>query len=457
MTTYIMPPKAKARKPKKPVLQKQKQKQSQRVVVNINQEKAKRRRAGASKPRQAQPSSQVNFQPLITMTGSVPVPQPYYNPAPIQSSGGFIPMPSIPAGLGSPLEVPVFKGETPKVIGDEEVSVRASVPVSRITPVSRREEPIIIQQPPPRPEQPLIVSAPSVRSPQQVFSDTEEFLRKRREATASVPNSQFISQPPSVKSDSQSISSLFSEISKDTGITSEKIAKKLFGKKEEPPPLAVRSPVRIQVPKSDISESSDSASSVGFDRIYPASVSSDEFFTSPMSADILIGDKSDAPPESISTRGGFTTATDKSSIKSRAIINPPKAVILEKPVLRRARRDIYNPFEVSDDEGLLSDKATLGGQTRGADTIASNVGTAGTKKKKEKREVTFSSGSERDMNIIPQEAPAGRRLPTVKEKKSNYQSLSDLQFIAKGKDISLTRATGKKKTREELRQEIMNN
>ena len=107
-----MPPK-RVKKPKKPVQQKQKQKQSQRVVVNVNQARPAKRRPVA----RARPPQQVVYQPLITMSGSVPVPQPSYNP--IQSSGGFNPPPPTPRPpprppLRAPVPVPAPVPPIPK-------------------------------------------------------------------------------------------------------------------------------------------------------------------------------------------------------------------------------------------------------------------------------------------------------------------------------------------------------
>jgi len=215
-----MPPKAKARKPKKPVLQKQKQ--SQRVVVNINQEKAKRRRAPKPRQRQTQLPSQVSFQPIISMSGSVPVPPPYYNPSPIQSAGGFIPPPPAPTSLGAPLEVPVFAGESAKVIGDERVSVPVSKPVSVPESIIVPIEPVVPD------DRPIIMPRPVPAPPTAIISTI----------TASKKGDNSIASQ-SLGSRAQSLSSLFSDISKETGITSSDVAKFMFKKKPKtsPPPL----------------------------------------------------------------------------------------------------------------------------------------------------------------------------------------------------------------------------
>lgn len=179
-----MPPK-KARKPKKPVQQKQKQKQSQRVVVNVNQARpAKRARP---RPRQVQQPQQVSYQPIITMTGSVPVPQPYYNP--IQSTAGFPstpPPPSLgtPVSLSAPVEVPVFADESVKVIGDEPMTApipksEPQKPIDIIVPIKPfiPDETIVVK-PKPRPALPpsIISTKPPLTIEDKSDSSSGKFL-----------------------------------------------------------------------------------------------------------------------------------------------------------------------------------------------------------------------------------------------------------------------------------------
>lgn len=442
-----MPPKAKARKPKKPVQQKQKQRQSQRVVVNINQAKAKGRRR-ASKPRQAQQlAPQVSVQPQIIMTGGSALPT-YVNPAPIQSSGGFNPPPPTPS-LGAPLEVPVFAGEPARAIGDEEVRVPVTSPITTITPV-RVEEPPIIQQPTPAPAQPpvLISSAPSK-------SDR-----------------QFISKPSSMSS----IASLFSDISKETGITSQSIADTLFKKKKTPPPpppsIASQEPQILTLmnpnPSVGSSEFPSTASSVvasqaGFNipddnslsSIVSSSRSSDLSSPYAPSLDLSAIDRKLNPPkkpepkplnkarkfikdemsveggpksfETISTRSGFYNEPHKGSFTNKEIIVPPKeVVVLKKPESKRIVTDPYDVFSSDSDLTMMTSPM-------------------------KKRPVTVSSDSD---------APGGRRIPTISEKpkeepKINSKTkLADLQAVAEGRDIPIRWPDGKKKNRETLLGEI---
>ena len=461
-----MPPKAKARKPKKPVQQKQKQRQSQRVVVNINQAKARAKRR-ASKPRQAQQQVSIQPQPQIIMTGGSALPT-YVNPAPIQSSGGFNPPPPTPS-LGAPLEVPVFAGESVRAIGDEEVRVPLTSPVTTITPVSAPPPPII-RQPPPAPAQPptLISSAPSK-------SDR-----------------QFISAPP------PSLNSEVSRISSLTGMNPELVARALEirSKKPSPPPsLPSQEPqlLTLMNPNPSVGSSAfpSTASSViasqsGFNipddnslssitaggrrpvpRIYvqesepepestvSSSRSSDLSSPYASSLDLSAIDRKLNPPkpepkpepkplnvsrkfikgdmsvegaksfETISTRSGFYNEPYKGSFTNEEIIVPPKeVVVLKKPESKRT--DPYDIFSSDSDLTVMTSPM-------------------------KKRTVTVSSDSD---------APAGRRMPTISEKpkpepKINSKTkLADLQAVAEGRDIPIRWPDGKKKNRETLLGEI---
>jgi len=443
-----MPPKAKARKPKKPVQQKQKQRQSQRVVVNINQAKARAKRR-ASKPRQAQQQVSVQPQQQIIMTGgSAPAPPLFFNPPPIQSSGGFNPPPPTPS-LGAPLEVPVFAGEPVRAIGDEEVRVPVTSPITTITPVSV-EEPPIIQQPPPAPAQPPVLISP----------------------TPSKSDRQFISKPSTVKSSVSSIASLFSDISKETGITSQTVADAIFKKKKTPPPppnsVASQEPqiLTLMNPNPSVGSSAfpSTASSVvstqsGFNIPDDNSLSSattgstyyrDIYFNVPTdesSLDLSAIDRKLNPPkpkpepkplnrarkfikddmsveggpksfETISTRSGFYNEPFKGAFTNKDIIVPPKeVVILKKPELKRS-----DPFDVFSSDSSFAGVSPM-----------------------KKRPVVVSS----DADVS--ERPAGRRMPPIKEKKSNYKTLGDLQATASSMGIPITRENGKNRTREELR------
>jgi hypothetical protein len=335
---------------------------------------------------------------------------------PIQSSGGFTPIAppptslGTPTGLSAPVVLPTFTDEPVRIIGGEDVSVPAPRPVTAPTPI--RAPPASIISPTP------IINPPR--------------------APVSVPDSRFISQPPTPP---QSVSSLLSEISKDTGINSQSVANFLFKKKNKPTPVPPidrdRPPTRVT--GSQVSVSSGGSSS---DMSVPESIKTDT-----TKADYLfLDDRSIPAPESISSMSGFNPPSEKSSIKKKPIIAEPKeVVVLKKPELKRS-----NPFDIfSDNESIARAPAIQ-------EDVASDVATQGTKPKPpaKKRPVVKSSESEREVNIIPQDAPAGRKMPTVKEKKSSYQSLADLQAIAEDKKINIKRPNGKKKTMNELRIEI---
>ena len=439
-----MPPK-RVKKPKKPVQQKQKQKQSQRVVVNVNQARPAKRRPVA----RARQPQQVVYQPLITMSGSVPVPQPSYNP--IQSSGGFNPTPP-PPSLGTPIsssapvELPVFADESVKVVGDEPMTAPIPAPVSRpvdiivpIRPVIPDDTPVVMPKPIPPPK-PIITSPP----PSLVTdgSDRSKFI---------IPPQ----KPPPARSemnpnDGKSVGTLLSELSKDTGINPKSVADFLFKKKNKPVPVPAvdrdRPPARVTGSQVSVSTGSSSDMNV------PETI-----LTDTTKADYLfLDDRSIPAPESISSMSGFNPPSNKSSIKKKPVIAEPKEpVVIKKPKLKRA--DPYDPFSIfSDNESIARDTPLI----EPSGDIASDAATQGTyKKPAKKREVVLSSGSERDVNIIPLDKPAGRRIPPtklapVKEKKSSYVSKADLQQIAKDKKINIFRPTGKEKTMNELRIEI---
>jgi len=361
----------------------------------VNPKRAPKRRAPQRRVQQ-----QVSYQPIIMTNASVPAPAPM----PIQTSSGFTPIAPPPTSLGTPMElrapveVPVFAKETPKVIGDEQVSIPVPKPVSApesiivpIKPVIPDDRPIVMPRPVPPP-----------------------------------PTSIISTKPPLTidKSESKSISSLFSDISKDTGITSQKVANFLFKKKKEEP----------KAPPPSVASSSDMS--------VPTSIP-----TSTTKADYLfLDDRSIPEDQSISSMSGFNPPSEKSSIKKKPIIAEPKeVVVLKKPELKRS--DPYNIF---------SDNESIARATPVADDVASDVATQGTFKPKppKKRPVLSESEvSDTGANIIPQDV-AGRRMPPIKEKKSNYQSLGDLQAVAKSSGLEIKRPTGKNKTRNELLLEI---
>jgi len=413
-------PSKKSKKPKKPsATALQKQKQSQRVIVNVNQQ----RRAPAKK--RAQPRQQVSYQPIITMSGSVPVPPPYYNPFPIQSSAGFNPTPpvqSLGTPISAPVELPVFAKESPIAIGDEDVLMPILRPVKTPVPVQVREptiSPIINENRPViRPPPPIIAPSPiSIPSPPTSIISKPSLVSDK---------SQFITPPKPP----QSVSSLLSDISKETGINSKSVADFIFKKKKEP---VVRPPVRIEVPKSDITTSTSDSVKGDNEPVFFAKES--------MS---VAGAPASLP--TISTRPSFYLPSVKGGefTNTPIITKPKEVVVLKKPELKR-----NNPYD------LFSDNESIARDVPMAEDIASNAATQGTNTKPVKKRPVLSESDSDFVNIIPNDAPAGRRLAPVKERTSKYQSLADLQFIAKGKDIPLTRANGKKKTREELRLEIL--
>ena len=428
-----MPPK-RVKKPKKPVQQKQKQKQSQRVVVNVNQSRPQKRRPVA----RARQPQQVVYQPLITMNGSVPVPTPSYNP--IQSTGGFNPTPT-PPSLGTPIsssapvELPVFANESVKVVGDEAMTAPILKPVDIIVPIKPvipDDRPVVMPKPR-APPMPIITSPP----PSLVSdgSNRSKFIIPAR-------------PPPPARSemkptdDSKSVSTLLSEISKDSGINSQSIADFLFKKKKEP---VVRPPVRIQVPKSDISVSTGNESDTsGYETAGQAV------------ADAVKQNRAIARRNE--TGVGFNIPSDGSISSDSIIIGnapPISSVSMSSGSSGKTKKNPYDPFTQSE--------SSVGGLT------VSDVEQSKPIKKRSvtSRVVAPSSDtelSESGSNIIPQDAPAGRRLPptkvapvkleTIKEKKSSYVSKADLQAIAKSNSILLKRPNGKEKTMNELRIEI---
>lgn len=410
-----MPPKAKARKPKKPVQQKQKQKQSQRVVVNVNQAK----RAPAKRRRQTrQPQQQVVYQPIIT-SGSVPVPAPF----PTQSSGGFTPMTPTPTSLGTPISIsapvvlPTFSEEPVRVIGGEDVSVPTPVSVKVPTPIPVKEPPLsIITEITPslRPPPPTIASTPIIKPapPKSIITQPSRGSDKQFLEPTATPT--------------PSVSSLFSDISKETGITSQKVADFLFKKKKQEPKAPPPS-IASSSPPSSIASSS--AMSV------PTSIP-----TSTTKADYLFLDDRSIPDDrSISSMSGFNPPSEKSSIKKQPIIAEPKeTVVLKKPELKRS-----NPYDIfSDNESMAR-----GGGGKAEDIFS--VVTVGARTPPKKRPV-MSSESESEVNIIPLDKPAGRRLAPVSESRavtgSNpYSNLTagEVTALAKKQGIPTTKKGSK--------------
>jgi len=395
-------PSKKSKKPKKPVQQKQKQKQSQRVIVNVNQ--PKRAPAKRAQPRQPQ---QVSYQPIITMSGSVPVPQPYYNPYPIQSSAGFNPPPpvqSLGTPLSAPVELPVFAKESPIAIGNEDVLMPILKPVKTPVPVPVKEptiSPIINENRPViRTPPPIITPSPIIRPspPQSIITQPSLVTDKS--------SSQFIKPPPR-PDDDKSVSTLLSEISRDTGINSRSIADFIFKKKKQadkpvPVPAIDRDRPPARVSGSQVSVSTGSSSNMSV----PTSIATDT-----TKADYLfLDDRSIPAPESISSMSGFNPPSEKSTIKSKPIITIPKeVVVLKKPELKR-----NNPYD------LFSDNESIARDVPMAEDIASDAATQGTYKAKipiKKRAPRYnpesdSEKSDSGANIIPLET--GRRIPPSK-------------------------------------------
>jgi len=481
-----MPPK-KVKKAKKPAVQKQKQKQkqSQRVIVNVNQQK----RAPAK--RVSQPRQQVSYQPIITMSGSVPVPQPYYNPYPIQSSSGFpaqqpqsslgtpvdmgVPVPvSVPVSVSNPSAIEV---DTP-VFGDDVVRI----PVRR--PVIRR--PIRIPAPVAEPT-PSIISTirPAPAPPPSIIST----IRPRPPPPSIIADSQIINPSPP-----QSISSIFSDLSRATGINSQFIAD-LINPPSRPPsrtpsvaPSSRQSMAasELTTPAAPINENMSPIMSAARDRQLayrsrmsqrppPPSSSSDSFGMFNVNDDdqteYLIGNAPNNEPvffakenmsvagspdslPTISTRPSFYNPSVKGGeFTNEPIITTPKEVV----VVNKPERKSKNPYDIFSEaeRSLPADISPSEGEQSIA-IIPRMVND--TKKPAKKRPVVKGSDSvlsDTGANIIPQDA-AGRRmqLTPIKEKKSSYVSKADLQAIARDNKINLKRPNGKDKTMNELRIEI---
>ena len=400
-----MPPK-KVKKPKKPVQQKQKQKQSQRVIVNVNQPKR-----AAAKRRQARKPQQVVYQPLITTSGSVPVPMPY----PIQSTAGFAPSaptPSLgtPASLSSPVVLPSFAGEETVAIGGEDVAMPALRPVPVPTPSIINENKPVIRPPPP-----LIAPSPITSSPPpSLVTDKSD--------------SSFIKPP---RRDDKSVSTLLSEISRDTGINSKSVADFLFKKKKK---------------EQDRASTVDTPSSITKSDNEPVFYAKENMSVAGAPASL----------PTISTRSGFYNEPFKGSFTNKPIIAEPKEiVVLKKPELKRS-----DPYDVFSSGSGFDEVSPMKRNESSSSTeeLFSDVTKSSYKgKQPNKREVFMSSESERDVDIpIRRKAPtpAPVRLTPVKEKRSNYKSLGDLQDLAKEQKLSITRPNGKKKTRNELLLEL---
>lgn len=439
-----MPPK-KARKPKKPVQQKQKQKQSQRVVVNVNQARpAKRARPRA---RQVQQPQQVVYQPLITMTGSVPVPQPNYNP--IQSTAGFPtppPTPSLgtPTNLSAPVDVPVFADESVKVIGDEPMTAPTPAPVSKpvdiivpIRPYIPEDRPIVVM---PKPAPPPPASIISTKPPLTIDKSDSS-------------SGKFILPPPPVRSemkpdDSKSVSTLLSELSRDTGINSKSVADFLFKKKKPDRPTPVppvdreRPPARVSGSQVSVSSGSsgegmgiiplESDGSMSYSRIYPKgsdlSSDSDSAFEAVRDAER----KNREIARRYKPDGGFSMPSDNDSIKSGRIIvgDAPPIVLSDMSVVSsgssgKTKSNPYDPFAQSD--------SSVGGKTVSDTDISMKVKKPVKKRPVERPVSSDSELSDTGANIIPNDAPAGRRLPPISETKavkgkSPYSSLNAVEI-----------------------------
>lgn len=434
-----MPPK-KVKKPKKPVQQKQKQKQSQRVIVNVNQPKR-----AAAKRRQARKPQQVVYQPLITTSGSVPVPMPY----PIQSTAGFAPSaptPSLgtPANLSSPVVLPSFAGEETVAIGGEDVAMPVLTPVPAPTP-----EPIVVPTPPYRPPPPSIINEnrPVIRIPPPIIAPSP-ITTPPPSLVTDKSDSSFI-KPPRRADDNKSVSTLLSEISRDTGINSQSIANYLFKKKKkEPQMLSLINPDLLDRASTVDTPSSitKSDSSVSVPDNEPV------FYTKENMS--VAGAPASLP--TISTRSGFYNEPFKGSFTNKPIIAEPKeVVVLKKPELKRS-----DPYDVFSSGSGFEEVSPMKRNESSSSTeeLFSDVTKSSYKgKPPKKREVVVSSESERDVDIPIRRkspTPAPVRLTPVKEKRSNYKSLGDLQDLAKEQKLPITRPNGKKKTRNELLLEL---
>lgn len=423
-------PSKKVKKPKKPVQQKQKQKQSQRVVVNVNQ--PKRAPAKRRQPRQAQ---QVSYQPIITMSGSVPV----QAPMPVQSSGGFTPTTptqslGTPIGISAPVVLPTFAEEPVRVIGGEDVSV----PILRPVPV------------------PTPIRVPAIRPPARVTGS--------QVSVSTGSGSSFILPPPSPPSLAvsfpQSDLTLRSEIRRkkkeDYGIQdprqqelTDAYQKRLDDNRFENDKIREQRLTKQRLAEQFPEESSLSTHSMGTSSGSGSSANEKyKFFTKENMS--VAGAPASQP--TISTRPSFYEPSVKGGeFTNQPIITAPKeVVVIKKPELKRT--DPYSIF--SDNESIARAPAIQ-------EDVASDAATQGTYKKPakpaKKRPVVIGSDTELSdtgANIIPLDKPAGRRLPPVKEKKSSYQSKGDLQQIAKDKKINILRPNGKEKTMNELRLEL---
>ena len=457
-----MPPK-KVKKPKKPVQQKQKQKQSQRVIVNVNQPKR-----AAAKRRQARKPQQVVYQPLITTSGSVPVPMPY----PIQSTAGFAPSaptPSLgtPANLSSPVVLPSFAGEETVAIGGEDVAMPVLTPVPAPTP-----EPIVVPTPPYRPPPPSIINEnrPVIRIPPPIIAPSP-ITTPPPSLVTDKSDSSFIKPPR--RADDKSVSTLLSEISRIsslTGMPPELVARSLEikSKKPSPPPpppslnsevsrissltgmppelvaraLEIRSKKPSPPPPNSVASQKpqmlslinpdllDRASTVDT----PSSITKSDSSVSVPDNEPVFYTKENmsvagAPASlpTISTRSGFYNEPFKGSFTNKPIIAEPKEiVVLKKPELKRS-----DPYDVFSSGSGFEDVSPMKRNESSSSTeeLFSDVTKSSYKgKQPNKREVFMSSESERDVDIpIRRKAPtpAPVRLTPVKEKRSNYKSLGE--------------------------------
>jgi len=375
------------------------------------------------------------------MGGSVPQPAPIFNPSPVQSSGGFnipTPMPTslgAPMELSAPVEVPVFAKETPIVIGGEQLPMPVMEPVKEIAPIPVREkQPIIVPiKPPIIEDKPIVMPSPPPAQPISIISTKPPL-------TIDKSDSKFILPPPSVPSDMKgtasmkSTASMISELSKETGITSKKVADFLFPKKEKPKPNLFKEIADTYVPPESVASSAMSV---------PTSIP-----TSTTKADYLfLDDRSIPDDKSISSMSGFNPPSEKSSIKKKPIIAEPKeTVVIKKPELKRTNPyDIFSEAErslppnviQSEDEASL---AIIPKMVSGKKIPSDN--------KPPKKRVVVESDEE--LNIIPADVSAGRRMPAIPERTGNYQSKAELVSIAELRGIDLKKMNGKTKTRKDL-------
>jgi hypothetical protein len=124
------------------------------------------------------------------------------------------------------------------------------------------------------------------------------------------------------------------------------------------------------------------------------------------------------------TDGGFSILTDRSSIKSKPIIPVGSIISSGSTSSGKTKANPYDPFNES--EGSVSGRTV------------SDVDTSG-------------ASSKRKVNVIPiEERPAGRALPTIREKPLNKMKKSELQEVAKSLGLPTTQSGAKRGTTKQI-------